>query len=545
MRRRNSCVLAFIVTAVVTAGGLAGPAGTPARAAGSVDWAPCAENAEIECGTVAVPVDWADPTGPAIDLALARHRATDPAARIGSLVVNPGGPGGSGVNSVLGSTFDGELARRFDIVGFDPRGVARSAPILCSLDAILALPPRFTDQAGFDGMVSASRTLADDCRSRSGPVFDHVDTGQTVRDIDAVRAALGDPQLTFFGMSYGTLMAQQYAEAFPGRVRAVVADSNMDHSLDAPSWFATEAHAMQDMFQAFVSGCTAISSCALAGRDIPQFWARLLTRAARGELPDPDAPGTGYSQADLINLMAGYLMYDAYWLPLAETLRNIDEGRPSNRALRASAKAVEEQAARLSPFAIAGAVPFADLALPAADEPPTVVNFSYQAIFCQDWNLPAADYAAWSALVAEAKAAAPDFPFVPRAESPPAICLGWNGAVHNPQQPISARPDTPLLLVNSLHDEATGYIWATGAAAQFGPAAVLLTYDGTGHISYGRTACIDDAIITYLTTQALPARGTHCAAAPVPGTEGTTVAEAATSAGIGGDLVPDTAAHGG
>lgn len=531
MRRRNSRLLALVLTLITGAAGLT-VTGTPAQAAGTIDWTPCAENADLDCGTVTVPVDWAAPTGSTIEIALARHRATDPDARVGSLLINPGGPGQSGVNSVLSSTFDGDLARRFDIVGFDPRGVARSAPILCSLDAIYGLPSnRITSQARFDAMVAANRALTDDCRARTGPVFDHVDTGQTVRDIDAIRAALGEEQLNFFGMSYGTLMAQQYAETFPARVRAIVADSNMDHSVDHAGWFATEAEALQDSFDAFVTGCKRISSCVLSNRDIRQFWGRLLTRAARGELADPDAPGTRYTQEGLINLLADYLAYDAYWLPLAETLRNIDEGRPSSRTLRGAANAVEQQAARLSPFARAGSVPFAALADETPGEPPTVVNFSYAAIYCQDWDMRIADYPAWSRLVNQAATHAPDFPFAPRSEHAPALCLGGTLPVNNPQHRLSAQPATPLLLVNSVHDLATGYNWATAAAGQLGDAAVLLTYDGTGHIAYGRTACIDDKIVEYLSTRTLPAAGTHCAATPVPGTE-----EAGRS-DVGGELV--------
>jgi pimeloyl-ACP methyl ester carboxylesterase len=467
------------------------PMTASAASDGAVEWTPCEEDASALCSTLEVPVDWADPGGPTIALALAKRPATDPDARRGSLVVNPGGPGGSGVDAALWGGYSDELHRHFDILGFDPRGVARSAPVMCSLDKILDLPsgPIKTPTA-FNDMVTATRQLAADCRSHSGPVFDHVDTLQVVRDIDAIRAAVGDDKLTFFGMSYGTLMAQQYADLYPNRVRAIVADSTMDHSQDARGFAVTQAATGQDSFNEFVAGCARLRDCALYGRNIRQFWQRLLDRAARGELPDPDQPSYKITQQDLVNFVLGNLNYQPYWLGIASELERIDAGRPSTTSA----------AARQS-----------------AEDEPTVVPFAYQAVLCQDWNLKPRDFAQWSSIAADAQRAAPDLPDPPRA-AVGAICLGWPTVANNPQRRITPTNDAKLLFANSLHDPATGYNWALGAAGQFSGHAELLTYEGWGHIVYGRVACADGAIDRYLIDLVVPAKGTRCAAAPPPGT---------------------------
>lgn len=158
---------------------------TPAAAAGTraITWAPCAEDATAECGTLTVPVDWNNPRGETFQLAVARRKATDPGARIGSLVINPGGPGGSGVTAVLrgADRFTPEVTRRFDVVGFDPRGVARSHPIQCSLELFRQAPDPFSigGRADFEALLAHNERYRQDCRARTGPLFDHVDTGST------------------------------------------------------------------------------------------------------------------------------------------------------------------------------------------------------------------------------------------------------------------------------------------------------------------------------------------------------------------------------
>ncbi|HET6212870.1 MAG TPA: alpha/beta fold hydrolase [Micromonosporaceae bacterium] len=473
--------ISLTVIALIMPGAAAGAATTSGRPQ-SIAWAPCPEDPTAECGTLRVPVDWDRPHGATFDLALARRKATDPAARIGSLVINPGGPGGSGVDFAIFAPdyFSPELRRHFDLVGFDPRGVARSHPVVCSLELLSQTPPTImTSQADFDAMVAFNRALGRDCRARTGPLFDHVDTLSVVRDIDAIRAAVGDKRLTYYGVSYGTLMGQQYAEEFPHHVRALVLDSNMDHSLGTRGFLDTEAATTQDVFTEFVTGCGNDSRCSLFGQDIKALWGDLLARAARGELRLPGAPPDSppLSPFDLQSIAFG-AFYGPDWFGLADFLAALDATPPA--------------AARLQ-----------------ADE---VAENPFQAVFCEDWRLPVRDYREFAAHLDRMAGIAPDYKLSPLAVFATVACLGWPARVNNPQHELRVRHSPTLFMTNSLHDPATAYSWATDAARQLGGSAVLLTYDGWGHGVYGRGPCPTDAMDSYLIASVLPARGSHCPA---------------------------------
>jgi pimeloyl-ACP methyl ester carboxylesterase len=472
----------------------AAPAAPPAPASGAastIAWAPCAEDPTAECGTLAVPVDWNRPHGPKIDLALARRKATDPAARIGSLLVNPGGPGGSGVDLVINFGFR-PLGTRFDVVGFDPRGVGRSHPVVCSTDLLARRPsPVLTSQADFDRAVSYNRELWTDCRAHTGPLMEHADTLSVVRDLDAIRAAVGDRQLSYFGISYGTLIGQQYAETFPHRVRALALDSNMDHSLGTAGFLYTEAWSAQDSFDEFVAGCGRDPGCSLSGRDIRAFWAHLLARAERGELT---LPGTDF-RFDAFNLIDFALLFLSLpaWRDLADILIAIDAGVP---------------VADLTP----AATPFvaARRARPAGRQ--DVAPNPFPAVFCEDWRLPVRNYAAFATHMAVQRAIAPDMRYYPSALFGTVSCLGWPSAVNNPQHRLRVDGSNRLLMLNALHDPDTGYLWAVNAARQLGDTARLVTYEGWGHGVYGRGPCTVSIVHDYLFTRSLPPEGTRCPA---------------------------------
>ena len=287
-------------------------------------WTDCPVNETdappAQCATLQVPVDWNRPDGPTFGLKLARRTATDPQARVGSLVFGPGGPGDSGVDRIRTkfSRFSKDLQRRFDIVSFDPRGIGGSNPVVCSADLLARQPsPIITSQAEYDTTLAYNRELAKDCRAHTGPLYDHVDTLNSVKDLDAIRAALGESKLTFHGSSYGTLLGQQYAEAYPQKVRAIVLESVVDHSLGTREFLDTQAETAQDSFDEFMKWCDRTTACALHGRDIPALWADLLARAGRGELPDPLRPNTALTPFTL-SFTAMKLLYDPEWARLAQ-----------------------------------------------------------------------------------------------------------------------------------------------------------------------------------------------------------------------------------
>jgi pimeloyl-ACP methyl ester carboxylesterase len=482
--------------ALVGAGPLAAPPAmarpTPAGAGSpAIVWAPCQRAAAAQCGTLSVPVDWHHPAGHRFDLALARRPATDPAARIGVLFFGPGGPGDSGVDRVergIGR-FSEELRRRFDIVSFDPRGVGRSHPVRCSAGLVAAQPsPLATSAAQFTALVAHGRRLAADCRARTGPLFDHVDTLSAVRDLEAVRVALGEPRLSFHGSSYGTLLGQQYAEEYPHRVRAMVLESVVDHSLGTRDFLDTQAVTAQEVFDEFVAWCGRTPSCALSGRDVRAVWRELLRRAEAGELRDP----------------ADQRMLDAFGLSVEVQRASYDVTWP-------------ELARRLATLSatVAGPPPPGRPTTATGDGEPTVA-YPFAAVFCADWELPVAGHRGYAAQLRRIATLAPDLRY-PMALLGVGACLGTVGPVANPQRPLRVRHTPPILVAATRYDPASGYNWATNVARQLGDRGVLLTYQGWGHGSYTTSDCVRAAVDRYLTELVGPAAGTRCPAVPAAG----------------------------
>ncbi|WP_336206371.1 alpha/beta fold hydrolase [Nonomuraea sp. LPB2021202275-12-8] len=478
--------VAFVVMAAllpVSTAGAATEDGAPATAGkGGIAWAPCEEEPSAECGTLAVPIDWSRPGGPTIELAVARRKATDPAARVGSLVINPGGPGGSGVEAAYGAPgfFTPELQQRFDIVGFDPRGVGRSHPVVCSASVFNQMPyVVMKSQADFDRWTAYSKRLREDCRARTGPLYDHVDSVNVARDVDALRAALGEEKLTYYGISYGTLIGQMYAELFPNRIRAMALDSNMDHSLGVKAFLDSEATAVEDAFDEFVGWCDHEAECALHGQDVRALWERLLAKARRGELYYPGVPDRPMTEVQV--LYQGVMGTEGpAWRLLSEMLLALDGGPlPPEVPPLPGRQPVSGELAHL----------------------PT-------AILCQDYKLRVRNYKEYAALLRSSARRAPDLRFNPMPIEDLPVCL--NHPTTNPQHRLRYTGSAPLLLGNSLHDPSTPYSWSANVARQLGPKAVLLTYEGWGHRIYGKDECSTVPIDNYLISLTVPAPGTRC-----------------------------------
>lgn len=298
-----------------------------------ITWKPCPEDAAVQCGTIKLPVDWSKPGGPLFELALARRAATGVSK--GPLFINPGGPGGSGVSMTLSAParFSPALLQSFDIIGIDPRGVARSHPVVCTAAAMNQPGNRIMpgNAAEFAELVAFNRQLAADCRRETGPLFDHVDSRSVARDVDAVRAALGAEKLNWYGASYGTLMGQMYAELFPGRIRAMVNDGNMDHSLDIDRFIRSDSAFAEDSYNQFVAWCNQSANCELHGEDVKAVFADLLRRADAGTLADP-ADGRPISNWDLLDVTQFYFNRPR-WVELGKLLASLNTGVPAFRSL--------------------------------------------------------------------------------------------------------------------------------------------------------------------------------------------------------------------
>ncbi|WP_328460344.1 alpha/beta hydrolase [Actinoplanes sp. NBC_00393] len=446
----------------------------------TIAWEPCVEDEQVQCGTMRVPADWTRPYGPQIEVALARRPAADPARRLGVLMVNPGGPGASAVNMALDTEFfTAEVTDRFDIVGLDPRGVGRSSPVLCDQKLVDTKPsPLPATEAEFGRIAVFNQRLAADCAARSGPAFHHADTASVVHDMEALRVALGEQKINFYGASYGTMLGQLYGELYPARLRGLVLDSVMDHSAGVDAFLTQSAEAAQNAFEQFVAWCARDDKCALRGRDIKAIWAALMKRAEAGTLADPYDPPARLRVWDLISA-AFSAFYDPQWYSFAHYLKEAYEPAPAGPRVGST--------------------------------PVDLTPHSFPAVVCQDWSLPMGGYAGYRARLRGLAVRAPQMLASPLALTAAAGCLGWPTPPVNPQRPI-AKAAGPVLLVNSRHDPATAYVWARQVAQQLGPSARLLTYQGWGHVTYDHSECVSGAVDRYLTDLSLPAAGATCPA---------------------------------
>lgn len=456
-------VAVLVLLLIAPAAAVASPAWSPAPIA----WAPCADLPDGECGTLRVPVDWNKPWGASLDLAVARHKATDPARRIGVLLVNPGGPGTSNAEFALAPNyFSPEIRARFDIVGFDARGTGGSEFIRCG---DLTEPPPSNepaDPAEFDALRQYNQRLVADCRARNTPVFDHAHTSIVAQDMDAVRRALGERTISYHGISYGTLLGQQYAERFGGRVRAMVLDSNIDHSVDIRHFTADRAAAADAAFMQFVAWCDRTVSCALHGQDVLATWERALTAA--DQLPMPE------------NWLRDWVFSDLYapdWDDIGQLIADT-----------------------------------------AAGNPPMTAQFEYNyywirlATVCQDFDLRIRDFRQYSALRAEELRRGPIMRGGVLGHDEATACIGIPGPPANPPHRLDIGTAPTVLLLNSRYDVATPYAWALNIHRQAPRNTALLTYEGTGHAVYQRSACTRGVVDDYLLTLATPRPGASCPA---------------------------------
>ncbi len=473
-------LLAFVAGTLVATGVVLAP-GT-AAAQGTVDWQPCPDADGVDCATIEVPLDWSDPDGEKIHIGLARRPAKDQADRIGSILMDPGGPGGSGVEAnKAGDAFTDAVNARFDQVGFDPRGITNSSQLLCDGDLAQqseeAKHP--TSQAEFDHLASVNRALHDSCRANSNGLTEHVDNLATVRDMDAIRAALGEEKLTYVGYSYGSLMGQQYAEEFPHRIRALVMDGNMDHSLrTAWDFMRSETAPVERGFTEFARWCDTTPACALYGKGTKAVYADLKAKARAGTLTDPD--GQPIDFYDLASSAFG-VMRPSSWGGLATYFADLRDGTATR------------------------AVSFGE-----------VMNVPYPSIWCSDWNYPVKNYGHYKLLRSKLSRAFPTVEWSPYVDHA-MTCVGSGTETTNPQRRLDIDDAPPLVMIGNVHDPATVYEWNLTAAHQSG--ARLITYEGWGHTAYGNggpSDCVNAAVDDYLIDLKPPRRGLRCPATEVP-----------------------------
>ncbi|MGW7572988.1 alpha/beta hydrolase [Streptomyces sp. NPDC054765] len=470
------------------------PASTPAGLRPYYDqklsWRPCGVSG-FECTTMKAPLDYANPGAGDLKLAVARKKATGTGSRIGSLMVNPGGPGGSAIDYLQQYAPQPPAVRaRYDMVAMDPRGVARSAPVEClgnkQMDRYTEVDQTPDSQAEVNKLTGAFRAFAKGCAAHSGKLLSHVSTIEAARDMDVLRAVLGDDKLNYVGASYGTFLGATYAGLYPSRVGRLVLDGAMNPVLDARTVNLDQTRGFNTAFTAFAADCIKQKNCPLgtkstedAGRQLSALFEKLDAHpAATGEdrkLTESLAT-TGVIAA----------MYDQrVWPVLREYLAQAKDGNGrglltlsdsyyerdpngtySNQMYANPAvNCLDEASAFTSPAQVRAALPSFRKASPVFGE-----TFAWAALSCAYW------------------------PVKP------------TGAAHR----IEAKGAAPILVVGTTRDPATPYIWAKALAAQLS-SATLLTYEGDGHTAYGRgSECIDTTINTYLLDGTVPPKNKHC-----------------------------------
>ncbi|MEP7215231.1 MAG: alpha/beta fold hydrolase, partial [Anaerolineaceae bacterium] len=251
-------ILAALVTVIAFAAvGVSGRPQPAGASAAAINWQSC--GGSFECATLKVPVDYANPGGKTLDLALLKQPARDPSKRIGTLMANPGGPGASAIDFVRSwsSVLSKDVRDRFDIVTFDPRGVGQSSPIVChdDLQKLVALDPSPDTAAEWDGVKAESKVFADAGAKKYGDLLSAVGTKNVARDMDTIRVALGEERLTYVGYSYGTVIGSVYADMYPTHVRAFVLDGAVDLSLGFEETVGTQAVGFERALAAYEADC--------------------------------------------------------------------------------------------------------------------------------------------------------------------------------------------------------------------------------------------------------------------------------------------------
>lgn len=533
---RTRAWAAVVAIAVAGAAGLA-PAADAAVGSSSTlgrlsAWRPCGDG--VQCATLPVPLDYANPAAGTITLAVVRRPAREPGRRIGSLVYLEGGPGVSGVNSIktYPQLFDSVVGNRFDIVGFDQRGVGASAPVRCLTDAekttaltdVLGGAPARASAAGggagggagagrsasgtsgtagtagteqsaitdFDGTAASDRLVAEGCQRWSGKELPYVSTAAAARDLDVLRAALGERRLTAYGASYGSELGATYAALFPTHLRALVLDAVVDPRMSITDPLAEtllQAKAFDAALNAFLAACAASATCPFGHGDPFGHYDRLVARIAKHPIyaKGKDVDTTRPVDSGVLTSAVLQLLYSQQQWPILALALLLADDEGDGSVLLSLA---DQQSGRR-----------ADGSYDNSFDANTAIN-------CADQRYPT-DLAVYRRFAAQLAREAP------RIGSTLALggltCAFWKVKVASRYTgPFVAKGAPPILLVGTTGDPATPYAEARSLAAQLS-SGVLLTWRSYTHGAYeGPSTCVHDAIDDYLVDLVVPKPGTVC-----------------------------------
>jgi pimeloyl-ACP methyl ester carboxylesterase len=453
-----------------------------------VSWTGCRDG--DLCTRMKVPLDYAHPSRKSITLAVIKVPARNKEQRVGSLVVNPGGPGGSGVDYAANASsyFGSEVRQAFDIVGFDPRGVGESTPIHClsdkALDSFVASDPDPDNPAEIAQSDSLLKQFGDGCVRESGALASHVSTVEAAKDIDILRAVLGDSKLSYFGASYGTFLGATYAGLFPRRVGRMVLDGAIDPAVSTLKMNLVQAKGFETALRAYVGHCVDAGSCFL-GSTVNAGTARI-----QKFLKDVEASpiqGSGGRQLTVGNAVLGIwapLYNKNYWSLLDVALKSAFSG--NGAALMSLSDAYTSR----------GPNGYTDNSLEALYD-----------INCLDHDDSISSTKA-ATYIPRFEKASPTFGAI--------FAFGLSGCsewpIHTGRVPraIHAKGAAPIVVIGTTRDPATPLVWAKGLASEL-DSGVLIRRDGDGHTGYhAGNQCVDNAVESYLVSGKVPKSGLDC-----------------------------------
>jgi pimeloyl-ACP methyl ester carboxylesterase len=453
-------------------------------------WRDCYGN--YQCSSLLVPIDYADLSGGAFSLALLRYQALDQDRRIGSLVVNPGGPGSSGVDYAYSAEYivSPEILERFDIVGFDPRGVGESAAIKClndaETDASFAADPKPDDEAEFALFISDARDYFAKCSENTENLTNY-STLNSARDLEILRFALGDEQLNFLGKSYGTYLGTLYAELFPESVGRFVLDGAVDPNSNNREAVLGQAIGFESALNAFISNCLNSSSCALTG-DLQSARNQVIDLLTNTAITPLESKSGREVTEGLVLLGIASALYDSEsgWPVLRDAFKEATLGSGTSFLTLADQYAGRQENGKY-----------------LSNE-----NDALQVISCLDQN-ELETVSTFKKGVAEFAKRAPIFgPYLAYAGL---ACRYFPNLSSVEQIEIKSLKTKPILIVGTTRDPATPYKWAQSLAKIF-EGSILITLDGDGHAGHGRgSTCVDSAVDRYLLTGAMPKSELFCA----------------------------------
>ncbi|MEO8263340.1 MAG: alpha/beta hydrolase [Pseudolysinimonas sp.] len=453
-------------------------------------WSSCGDG--MQCTTATAPMNWDDPAQASIDLALVRQQATG--TKLGSLLVNPGGPGGSGYDFILDSVdyaTSERLQSSFDIVGFDPRGVGSSSAVSCYDDPAYfdqftygILPGEVGSDAWIAAVEATNKEFGEQCLTFTGPLLQYVDTVSAARDLDLLRAVLGDEKLNFLGYSYGTFLGATYADLYPKKTGRLVLDGALDPATTDFDVTITQAKGFDSALAAYLADCVSHDECPFAS--VPQG----LTRIAKifhdvsvAPLPGSDGRQLGVNAMFAATILPLYSQDN--WPYLDQLFDEVLQGQTQTAFLLADSYNERNADGTYGSNS----------------------NEAFFSINCLDYT-GNPDVANMRAEAAELAEAAPVFgPWMAYGGT---TCASWPFPPTRERDPITAAGSADILVVGTTNDPATPYVWAQALADEL-ENGHLITYTGEGHTAYNKSnSCVNDAVDDYFIDGTVPASDPDC-----------------------------------